>query len=429
VEHERGGERPSKRAGDLSLAPSFEPRAACARCERPVSVCWCAHLPALEAETPVLILQHPREDGMPIGTARMATLCLRDAELLVGVELDEHPRLRAVFDDPVRKPILLWPGPDAKDLELEPPSGPTTLVVVDGTWALAKKLVRVNPRLAALPRYALEPPAPSGYRIRREPRAECVSTIEAVMYALGALERDPERFRPMLAPFTAMVDAQLHFREHVAEGRHLRRKRTPKPRCLPNELEDRSSIVLVAGEANAWPHPARGIDERPEARRTEELVQWLGYRLGTGERFEQVLRPRQALCPATLRHTRLGEEELARGATPSELQSSWSSFLREGDVLVGWGHYAAQLFAAEGGQLPERFLDLRRLLTRELRAKPGPIDRCAARLASVGAPLGRGRGGERLAQLVALTEALLDGRISPADATAPSRGPEPTPTS
>lgn len=409
----------------MSVDLAFEPRATCARCERPASVCWCAHLPAIEAATPVLILQHPREDGMPIGTARMATLCLRDAELLVGVELDEHPRVRAVLDDPSRTPILLWPGPDAKDLEQDPPSGPTTLIVVDGTWALAKKLVRVNPRIAALPRYALEPPAPSGYRIRREPRAECVSTIEAVMYALGALERDPERFRPMLAPFTAMVDAQLHYREHVAEGRHLRKKRAPKPRTLPSELDDRSSIVLVAGEANAWPHPARGAELNPEARRTEELVQWLGYRLGTGERFESVLKPRQALCPATLRHTRLGEDELERGETPMELQASWADFLREGDVVVGWGHYAAQLFTAEGGRLPERFLDLRRLLTRELRQKPGPIEACAARLAEVGAPLGRGRGGERLAQLVALTKALLDGRIAPPGDGAPARGPEP----
>lgn len=413
----------------MSVDLSFEPRAICARCERPQSVCWCAHLPTIEAETPVLILQHPREDGMPIGTARMATLCLRDAELLVGVELDEHPRVRAILDDPTRQPILLWPGPDAKDLAQEPPSGPTTLIVVDGTWALAKKLVRVNPRIAALPRYGLEPPAPSGYRIRREPRAECVSTIEAVMYALGALERDPERFKPMLAPFTAMVDAQLHFREHVAEGRHLRKKRVPRPRSLPSELEDRSRVVLVCGEANAWPHPARGTELNPEARRTEELVQWVAYRLGTGERFERVLKPRHALCPATLRHTRLGEDELARGATSLELQSSWSDFLREGDVLVGWGHYAAQLFAAEGGRLPERFIDLRRLLTRELGAKPGPIERCAASFASVGAPLGRGRGGERLAQLVALTEALLDGRIAAQRHTAPARGPEPTLTS
>jgi DTW domain-containing protein len=410
----------------VSLSASFEPRATCARCERPQSVCWCAHLPTIDAETPVLILQHPREDGMPIGTARMATLCLRDAELVVGVELDEHPRLRAVFDDPARQPILLWPGPDAKDLELEPPSGPTTLVVVDGTWALAKKLVRVNPRLASLPRYALRPPAPSAYRIRREPRAECVSTIEAVMYALGALEGDAERFRPMLVPFNAMVDAQLHFREHVAEGRHLRKKRAPRPRSLPAELDDRASIVLVAGEANAWPHPARGVGLNPEARRTEELVQWVAYRLGTGERFESVLKPRQAICPATLRHTRLGEDELARGTTPLELQTSWNGFLREGDVLVGWGHYAAQLFAAEGGLLPERFLDLRRLLTRELRAKPGPLERCAVRHASVGAPLGLGRGGERLAQLVALTEALLDGRIAATNDDTPTRGPAPT---
>ena len=70
-----------------------------------------------------------------------------------------------------------------------------------------------------LPRYAFEPDRPSEYRIRREPRAEYVSTIEAVVQALAALEGDRERFAPLLAPFRAMVDAQLGYAARSSGGR------------------------------------------------------------------------------------------------------------------------------------------------------------------------------------------------------------------
>jgi len=66
-----------------------------------------------------------------------------------------------------------------------PPPGPVTLVVVDGTWSQARNVVRDNPVLQALPRYAFATPEPSSTGIRREPRAENVSTIEALMHVLG----------------------------------------------------------------------------------------------------------------------------------------------------------------------------------------------------------------------------------------------------
>src|SRR6185295_10074093 len=118
-------------------------------------------------------------------------------------------RLNELLGDPRFPPILLYPAPGARDILREPPVGPVTLVVVDGTWSQAKTVIRDNPILQGLPRYAFETPEPSQYRIRREPRAEYVSTIEALMYVLGVLEGDPPRFRSLLEPLRAMVDAQL----------------------------------------------------------------------------------------------------------------------------------------------------------------------------------------------------------------------------
>ncbi|MBZ0236419.1 MAG: DTW domain-containing protein [Deltaproteobacteria bacterium] len=61
-------------------------RERCLRCRRPLAVCYCDALPRIETRTRVVILQHPRERDMPIGTARMASLCLPGSELHVGVD-------------------------------------------------------------------------------------------------------------------------------------------------------------------------------------------------------------------------------------------------------------------------------------------------------------------------------------------------------
>ena len=123
------------------------PRAVCLQCRRPATVCYCAALTRIETATRVVILQHPRERDMPIGTARMASLCLPHAELHVGVRWDASAPLAAALADPARPPILLYPGPCARDILRDPPAGPVTLVVVDGTWSQAKTVVRDNPVL------------------------------------------------------------------------------------------------------------------------------------------------------------------------------------------------------------------------------------------------------------------------------------------
>src|ERR1700722_5104347 len=120
---------------DPTTQADWQPRAVCPRCRRPASVCYCAHLSSIETKTRVLLLQHPRERDMAIGTARMATLCLPNAELAVGVRWEDSPVLTRALSDPERPAVLLYPGPGAIDVATDPPAGPVTLIVIDGTWS------------------------------------------------------------------------------------------------------------------------------------------------------------------------------------------------------------------------------------------------------------------------------------------------------
>jgi DTW domain-containing protein YfiP len=374
------------------------------RCRRAMRVCYCAHLPRIETRTRIVILQHPRERDMPIGTAHMASLCLPRAELHVGTCVADSPALARALDDPARPAVLLYPGEDAIDIVEHPPLEPVTLVVIDGTWSQAKKIVKHDPHLSRLPRYAFTPATPSEYRIRREPAAEYVSTIEALMHVLGALEGDAARFRALLLPFRAMVDAQI---AHAASGastriKKPRRERPVKPRVPPMLRARSSDLVCVVGEVNAWPYSA------PErARFPEELVHWVAVRLATGEMFECVLAPKHPLAPGTLRWVELPKERIEGGAHISELADRWSAFSRSEDVVVSWGSYATNVFNAAGQALAEARIDLREAARMWARGNVGTLEDFLRTInATTLVPITDGRAGRRLGQVASIARFL-----------------------
>jgi DTW domain-containing protein YfiP len=365
--------------------------------------------------TRVVILQHPRERDVAIGTARMASLCLPNSELHVGVRWRDSLAFARAVSDPAQPAALLYPGEGAIDVMTDPPAGQVTLVVVDGTWSQAKKVVRENPELAALPRYAFRPPSPSEYRIRKEPRAEYVSTIEALYHVLGALEGDPERFRALLAPFRAMVDAQLE-----CEGRYrntrVRRARVRKVAAArpPSPLGGgEKNVVCVYGEANAWPYSA---GERTRGLR-DELVHWVAQRLDTGETFDAVIAPRNALSPATPLHIGLSADVLAEGGTVGDLRERWHAFIRDSDVVCSWGRYATSLFVDTGAELPVERVDLREAARVFARGKVGTLEDFVARIGAAPAPISApGRAHSRLAQIAAIARAAAAGWNQPSPA-------------
>ncbi|AHL32832.1 hypothetical protein CD58_07980 [Pseudomonas brassicacearum] len=178
----------------------------CPRCHRPQSHCLCPLIPSLDSRTRVLLLQHPSEVNHALNTARLAALGLNNAELIVGEVFEDLPRL---LNPPGYQARLLFPGDEAQPLQAYAPSeDPILLVVPDGTWRKARKLLHLNPLLAALPRVALAEGGVSRYRLRKAPGPEALSTVEAIVQALQTLEA-PASFEPLLRPFEALIEGQI----------------------------------------------------------------------------------------------------------------------------------------------------------------------------------------------------------------------------
>lgn len=186
-------------------------RAQCARCLRPQSYCLCGLITQLPSRTRVLILQHPDEAKHALNTARLAALGLCNCELLIG---EQFAQLAERLNDPAYQACLLFPGEGAQPLSTVKQqiatagARPLLLVVPDGTWRKARKLLYLNPLLAALPRLALPEGLHSRYRLRKAPMPGALSTLEAIVTALNALE-STQTFEQLLKPFEALIEGQI----------------------------------------------------------------------------------------------------------------------------------------------------------------------------------------------------------------------------
>jgi DTW domain-containing protein YfiP len=206
------------RSGKDPSEPRWRPF--CYRCWRARILCLCSHVKVVDNRVEVLFLQHPNERKMPVNTARLANLSLAKSRLVHGVSFGPESVLGAML--PRREKVgILFPSPQAKELR-DAPEDLETLVVIDGTWREAKKMIWLSPILSEFPHYAFVPEKPSNYRIRKEPKESFISSIEATVAALRILDRDPEKYGELLALFDRMVDRQIDF--HDMNDRPGRRK-------------------------------------------------------------------------------------------------------------------------------------------------------------------------------------------------------------
>lgn len=395
-------------------------RHVCPRCRRPASVCYCEFLTPVPTKTRLVFLQHPRERKVAIGTARMAHLALPNSEFHVGVSFDDHSRVQELKANADGNVALLFPSEDAIDPRSLRDAPPKTLIVIDGTWTQAAKVLKSNPTLLSLPKIALKPEKPGNYRIRKEPAEHCLSTIEAVVEILGQLEGQPERFGSMLRGFERMVDMQLEAHAgRVGPPRKRLPRNRPKVSWWPPQLtNDRHRVVLAYAEANA-PSLVSDIHFDPE------LVHLVAVRPHTGERFEAIVRPEAPLGDGTCKYVELTPEQLAAGETRQSFLQRWRAFAGEDAILAVWGGFTRSLLE-RAGDVSRPFLDLRLAAARKLNVKIGGMGSAAERMTgSAGTPWAQARAGRRLAALEQVAQGLLDpqvARMKTREVTADPRG-------
>tara|TARA_R100001039_G_C1854256_1_gene116045 strand:- start:7519 stop:8058 length:540 start_codon:yes stop_codon:yes gene_type:complete len=164
----------------------------------------------------VFILQDVREARHPIGTARIATLSLRHAEMVPLDPDNPDPSadfLDTLFSRPLMHPALVYPGDNAVSIDDLETGGawadrPRDLLFIDASWGRSVRMMKVFPALGTLPQVALRGLPTSRYRIRKQPSADAVSTLEAIAYVLQHVEPALD-CQPMLATMDWVIDQQI----------------------------------------------------------------------------------------------------------------------------------------------------------------------------------------------------------------------------
>lgn len=152
----------------------------------------------------LVLLRHVSERPRLSNTGLWAALAVEGARLL------DHGDPGPPTDDAdlsADGAALLFPGPHAPAPPWPPPR---VLVVPDGTWTQARRMIQRLPALRALPRLALAGPPP-GLRLRRPHPAGGMSTLEAVAGALAASGAHAEAAR-LLALHAAGVERVLRLK-------------------------------------------------------------------------------------------------------------------------------------------------------------------------------------------------------------------------
>jgi DTW domain-containing protein YfiP len=126
------------------------------------------------------VVRHASERNRSTNSARWAALALGCDILDYGAPGDAADLGHLATPDT----CVLFPGPTP----LPPGPPPARVVVLDGSWSQARRMIQRVPALRALPRLSIpEAPPVAGPRLRRPPHASGMSTIEAMARALAAL--------------------------------------------------------------------------------------------------------------------------------------------------------------------------------------------------------------------------------------------------
>jgi DTW domain-containing protein len=231
-------DQPDPPAGD-----AVEAVAECPHCGKPLPLCICDSVTPIKSRIPLLILQHPQEQDRALGTARLTAMHFKDAVVKIGLSWPSLSKaLGRKVDDPSRWAVLYLGSAKVSDLEtdaeivaidrkgeIEPHQRAILediegIVLLDGTWSQAKALWWRNAWMLKCQRVILGPKRPSRYgKLRKEPRRDGLSTIEAAGLLLARLEKRPEIADTLNASFERML---ARYRDVQSEMPEL----APKPK-------------------------------------------------------------------------------------------------------------------------------------------------------------------------------------------------------
>lgn len=163
-------------------------RTYCDQCHYPKKTCVCQHIKSMLISLDVIIIQHPREASHAKNTARLVTMSIPSASIVLSNDDDAINTLAQTCCD--KATGLIYPSESSvalEDLSKEQKQQLEKIILIDGSWKQAYGIVKKLPWLQALPAYHFTLAAPSQYTIRHTSLPHALSTLEAAAHSVSCL--------------------------------------------------------------------------------------------------------------------------------------------------------------------------------------------------------------------------------------------------
>lgn len=162
----------------------------CPACLLPQAFCVCQVTPVEHLDTRITVVIHYSDISRTTNTGKWAPVVLSNSAVFIRGQkespLDMNQAIKSGYHN-----VLLFPSPQSTVLTpslLESIQEPVNIIVPDGNWNQATKMVKREKQMAALPHVHLNIDKPTRYRLRTAAHAHWISTFEAITRALGIVE-------------------------------------------------------------------------------------------------------------------------------------------------------------------------------------------------------------------------------------------------
>ena len=184
--------------------------ARCPGCRLVPSHCMCDVRPSLPTQVGMCLLMGDIEALKPSNTGWLVADVVADTFAFGWKRTEMDPALLGLLADPQWQPYVVFPGEYAapeRVLHAVQPSFSDKrplFILLDGTWAEARKMFRKSPYLERFPVLSLEPSQLSRYQLRRARRDDhfCTSEVAALCLQLVGEGRAAEILTAYLDVYT-----------------------------------------------------------------------------------------------------------------------------------------------------------------------------------------------------------------------------------
>ncbi len=195
-------------------------RPVCPKCVYPQNACLCSHIRPLSTEVELIVLQDPSEVKQAKNSVKLMRVVCDKLQVYVGETPNDFIELQEYLARQNKPILLLYPSEHSHSINTLPSSQGMILLLLDGTWRKAYKLLQLNPWLQQFPFVHLELDRPSNYTIRKAKRSDSLSTLEAAAMAIKTLEPHTD-VSPLTDALSALVEHHLSVMPSEVRQRYL----------------------------------------------------------------------------------------------------------------------------------------------------------------------------------------------------------------